>query len=167
MGALLSFPLFRLRGDYFAFATLSLLPLFELLASNLVADHARLPTASCCRRQPRWSTASTSRCTPTTSRSLASVAVFVLEHLDEPHAVRLRAEGDPQRRAGGRGRRHPDLSDQAAGDGLRRDRRGRRRRQPISGRSATSTRARCSGSTSRLSRSRWRCSAAPACCGAR
>ncbi|MFL6798670.1 MAG: branched-chain amino acid ABC transporter ATP-binding protein/permease [Xanthobacteraceae bacterium] len=36
-GALLSFPLFRLRGDYFAFATLSLLPLFELLASNLVA----------------------------------------------------------------------------------------------------------------------------------
>ena len=36
MGALLSFPLFRLRGDYFAFATLALLPLFELLASNLV-----------------------------------------------------------------------------------------------------------------------------------
>jgi branched-chain amino acid transport system permease protein len=35
-GALLSFPLFRLRGDYFAFATLALLPLFELLASNLV-----------------------------------------------------------------------------------------------------------------------------------
>jgi branched-chain amino acid transport system permease protein len=33
--ALLSFPLFRLRGDYFAFATLALLPLFELLASNL------------------------------------------------------------------------------------------------------------------------------------
>ena len=37
MGALLSFPLFRLHGDYFAFATLSLLPLFELLASNLSA----------------------------------------------------------------------------------------------------------------------------------
>ncbi|MBX9845741.1 MAG: branched-chain amino acid ABC transporter ATP-binding protein/permease [Xanthobacteraceae bacterium] len=37
MGAALSFPLFRLRGDYFAFATLALLPLFELLASNLVA----------------------------------------------------------------------------------------------------------------------------------
>ena len=36
MGALLSFPLFRLHGDYFAFATLALLPLFELLASNLV-----------------------------------------------------------------------------------------------------------------------------------
>jgi branched-chain amino acid transport system permease protein len=36
IGALLSFPLFRLRGDYFAFATLALLPLFELLASNLV-----------------------------------------------------------------------------------------------------------------------------------
>jgi branched-chain amino acid transport system permease protein len=35
VGALLSFPLFRLRGDYFAFATLALLPLFELLASNL------------------------------------------------------------------------------------------------------------------------------------
>jgi branched-chain amino acid transport system permease protein len=35
MAALLSFPLFRLRGDYFAFATLALLPLFELLASNL------------------------------------------------------------------------------------------------------------------------------------
>jgi branched-chain amino acid transport system permease protein len=33
--ALLSFPLFRLRGDYFAFATLALLPLFELLAGNL------------------------------------------------------------------------------------------------------------------------------------
>jgi branched-chain amino acid transport system permease protein len=37
MGALLSFPLFRLHGDYFAFATLSLLPLFELLASNLTS----------------------------------------------------------------------------------------------------------------------------------
>ncbi len=37
MGAVLSFPLFRLRDDYFAFATLALLPLFELLASNLVA----------------------------------------------------------------------------------------------------------------------------------
>jgi branched-chain amino acid transport system permease protein len=36
-GALLSVPLFRLRGDYFAFATLALLPLFELLASNLVS----------------------------------------------------------------------------------------------------------------------------------
>ncbi len=35
MAMLLSFPLFRLHGDYFAFATLSLLPLFELLASNL------------------------------------------------------------------------------------------------------------------------------------
>ena len=34
MGALLGFPLFRLRGDYFAFATLALLPLFELLASQ-------------------------------------------------------------------------------------------------------------------------------------
>jgi len=30
------FPLFRLRGDYFAFATLALLPLAELLAFNLV-----------------------------------------------------------------------------------------------------------------------------------
>jgi branched-chain amino acid transport system permease protein len=35
VGVVLSFPLFRLRGDYFAFATLALLPLFELLASNL------------------------------------------------------------------------------------------------------------------------------------
>jgi len=31
----LSFPLFRLRGNYFAFATLALLPLFEILAFNL------------------------------------------------------------------------------------------------------------------------------------
>ena len=30
----LSVPLFRLRGDYFAFATLAMLPLFELLAQN-------------------------------------------------------------------------------------------------------------------------------------
>jgi branched-chain amino acid transport system permease protein len=50
-GALLSFPLFRLRGDYFAFATLALLPLFELLASNLVAitrgaDGILLPPAT-------------------------------------------------------------------------------------------------------------------------
>lgn len=35
--AILSVPLFRLRGDYFAFATLALLPLFELLASNMVS----------------------------------------------------------------------------------------------------------------------------------
>jgi branched-chain amino acid transport system permease protein len=51
MGAALSFPLFRLRGDYFAFATLALLPLFELLASNLVAitrgsDGILLPPAT-------------------------------------------------------------------------------------------------------------------------
>jgi branched-chain amino acid transport system permease protein len=37
IGALLSVPLFRLRGDYFAFATLALIPLFELLASNLAS----------------------------------------------------------------------------------------------------------------------------------
>ncbi|MGE0745414.1 MAG: ATP-binding cassette domain-containing protein [Rhodospirillales bacterium] len=37
VGALLSFPLFRLRGDYFAFATLALLPLFDLMAANLVS----------------------------------------------------------------------------------------------------------------------------------
>jgi branched-chain amino acid transport system permease protein len=36
IAALLGFPLFRLHGDYFAFATLALLPLFELLAFNLV-----------------------------------------------------------------------------------------------------------------------------------
>ncbi len=36
-GAVLSFPLYRLRGDYFAFATLALLPLAELLSSNLVS----------------------------------------------------------------------------------------------------------------------------------
>ena len=128
MGALLSFPLFRLRGDYFAFATLALLPLFELLASNLVditrgSDGILLP--------------------PTTAMIhgidvkmyayyvalAASVAVFLSEHLDQPHAVRLCAQGDPQRRAGGRGGRHPHLSDQAAGHGLWRDGgRGRRRR---------------------------------------
>jgi len=33
--ALLAFPLFRLRGDYFSFATLALLPLAQLLAFNL------------------------------------------------------------------------------------------------------------------------------------
>jgi branched-chain amino acid transport system permease protein len=32
---ILSFPLFRLRGNYFTFATLALLPLFEILALNL------------------------------------------------------------------------------------------------------------------------------------
>jgi len=35
IAAVLAFPLFRLTGDYFAFATLALLPLFELLAFNL------------------------------------------------------------------------------------------------------------------------------------
>lgn len=35
LAALISVPLFRLKGDYFAFATLALLPLFELLAMNL------------------------------------------------------------------------------------------------------------------------------------
>jgi branched-chain amino acid transport system ATP-binding protein/branched-chain amino acid transport system permease protein len=49
--ALLSFPLFRLHGDYFAFATLALLPLFELLAGNLTAitrgvDGILLPPAT-------------------------------------------------------------------------------------------------------------------------
>ena len=34
--ALLAFPLFRLKGDYFAFGTLALLPLAEVLALNLV-----------------------------------------------------------------------------------------------------------------------------------
>ncbi len=34
IAAILSFPLFRLRGDYFAFATLAMLPLSELLAHN-------------------------------------------------------------------------------------------------------------------------------------
>jgi branched-chain amino acid transport system permease protein len=36
IAAALGVPLFRLRGDYFAFATLALLPLAELLAFNLV-----------------------------------------------------------------------------------------------------------------------------------
>jgi branched-chain amino acid transport system permease protein len=49
--ALLAFPLFRLHGDYFAFATLALLPLFELLAGNLTAitrgvDGILLPPAT-------------------------------------------------------------------------------------------------------------------------
>lgn len=35
IAAVLAIPLFRLSGDYFAFATLALLPLFELLAFNL------------------------------------------------------------------------------------------------------------------------------------
>lgn len=35
VAAILSVPLFRLHGDYFAFATLALLPLAELLAANL------------------------------------------------------------------------------------------------------------------------------------
>jgi len=35
LAVLLSMPLFRLRGDYFAFATLALLPLAEILAYNL------------------------------------------------------------------------------------------------------------------------------------
>ncbi|MDB5796573.1 MAG: branched-chain amino acid transport system / permease component family protein [Paucimonas sp.] len=35
VAAVLAYPLFRLRGDYFAFATLALLPLAELLAYNL------------------------------------------------------------------------------------------------------------------------------------
>lgn len=36
IAAILSVPLFRLKGDYFAFATLALMPLAELLAFNLV-----------------------------------------------------------------------------------------------------------------------------------
>ncbi|MCB5364780.1 branched-chain amino acid ABC transporter ATP-binding protein/permease [Pusillimonas sp. CC-YST705] len=36
LALVLAFPLFRLRGNYFAFATLALIPLFELLALNLV-----------------------------------------------------------------------------------------------------------------------------------
>lgn len=48
IAAILSFPLFRLKGDYFAFATLAILPLSELLAFNLVpltggADGVVLP----------------------------------------------------------------------------------------------------------------------------
>lgn len=49
VAGLLSFPLFRLRGDYFAFATLALLPLARLLALNLGftggADGVTLPPA--------------------------------------------------------------------------------------------------------------------------
>lgn len=37
LALVLAFPLFRLRGNYFAFATLALIPLFELLALNLVS----------------------------------------------------------------------------------------------------------------------------------
>ncbi|TAN29708.1 MAG: branched-chain amino acid ABC transporter ATP-binding protein/permease [Castellaniella sp.] len=51
VGLLIAFPLFRLRGDYFAFATLALLPLFELIASNLTSitngvDGIILPAAN-------------------------------------------------------------------------------------------------------------------------
>jgi branched-chain amino acid transport system permease protein len=35
VAVMVSFPLFRLRGDYFAFATLALLPLCQILAFNL------------------------------------------------------------------------------------------------------------------------------------
>ncbi len=50
LAVLLAVPLFRLRGDYFAFATLALLPLAELLAYNLSsvthgADGVVLPAA--------------------------------------------------------------------------------------------------------------------------
>jgi branched-chain amino acid transport system permease protein len=51
VGALVAVPLFRLRGDYFAFATLALLPLAEILAYNLTpitngADGIMLPIES-------------------------------------------------------------------------------------------------------------------------
>lgn len=47
---ILAFPFFRLRGDYFAFATLAFMPLIEILAFNLVpitrgADGVVLPPA--------------------------------------------------------------------------------------------------------------------------
>ncbi|OWW22073.1 branched-chain amino acid ABC transporter ATP-binding protein/permease [Noviherbaspirillum denitrificans] len=50
LALLLAFPLFRLHGDYFAFATLALLPLAEVLAYNLTpitngADGVVLPVA--------------------------------------------------------------------------------------------------------------------------
>ncbi len=50
----LSIPLFRLHGDYFAFATLALLPLFEVLAYNLTpitngADGIVMPVAQVLR----------------------------------------------------------------------------------------------------------------------
>jgi branched-chain amino acid transport system permease protein len=49
VGLLVAVPLFRLRGDYFAFATLALLPLAEILAYNLTpitngGDGIVLPT---------------------------------------------------------------------------------------------------------------------------
>jgi branched-chain amino acid transport system permease protein len=51
VAAIISFPLFRLKGDYFAFATLALLPLLDLLAANLKGitsgtDGIPLPPAS-------------------------------------------------------------------------------------------------------------------------
>lgn len=51
IAAIISFPLFRLKGDYFAFATLALLPLFDLLAANMVwltrgTDGVPLPPAT-------------------------------------------------------------------------------------------------------------------------
>ena len=47
--ALLSFPLFRLRGDYFAFATLGAAAAVRALGDEPHGDHAAVPTASCCR----------------------------------------------------------------------------------------------------------------------
>ena len=89
------------------------------------------------------------------------------EHLDEPIAVRL----SRSRRSATTSRRPRWSASASFRSSSRRWRSARWRRRspaaPISGRSATSIRARCSGSTSRSFRWRWRCSAAPACCGAR
>ena len=58
----LAVPLFRLHGDYFAFATLALLPLAEVLAYNLTpitdgADGMVLPVPKCCSRPTCWRSA--------------------------------------------------------------------------------------------------------------
>ena len=156
--------MFRLRGDYFAFATLALLPLFELLASNLVgitrgSDGILLP--------------------PTTAMIhgidvkmyayyvalAASVAVFVLSiwMSRTPFGYALKAIRNDEQAAEVVGIRIFPIKLQAMTYGA--IGRGGRRRRPISGRSATSTRAPCSASTSRSFRWPWRCSAAPACCG--
>ena len=127
MGALLSFPLFRLRGDYFAFATLALLPLFELLASNLVditrgSDGILLP--------------------PTTAMIhgidvkmyayyvalAASVAVFVVSIWMSRSAFGYALKAIRNDEQAAEVARHLYLSGQAAGDGLWRDRRRGRRR---------------------------------------
>ncbi len=117
--AVVSFPLFRLKGDYFAFATLAMVPLCELLANNLSgltkgSEGINLPPTYVLF--PAYAMA--------TALVLLTVATtLLLTRL----AVRLRAQDHPQRRAGGRGDRRAAVPGQDADPGSeRRVRRPRR-----------------------------------------